>query len=296
PIVEIGKPKAQISKIKLASVLQDNITARARGTSYSRINMQTENDTVDCLQYPIEQAIDQRDIGEVGDIFPLESAAALLCESVRKRAYEKRVATLVFNRTTWAVGTTTGHDATNEWDDPDNATPYDDVNKAIEQIRLNLGGSRGNAAVMSIRTFRYLCQTKQIRDSVGGVKYQQVMSDKNGLLETQRVADLLGLDEIIVGGGVKNTANLNQTPSVSDIWDPEYCMVFRKGVPISARQINDPTLGLTFCATADGFAGSGMVLTYQEQQTDSYVVRSDEDKHEKILYTGAGYLIGNLKT
>ncbi len=104
---------------------------------------------------------------------------------------------------------------------------------------------------------------------------------------------MFGLDEILVGGAVFDSAQQNQANSMSDVWDDEYALVFRRQ---SGMDLSEPGIGRLFHWSGDGSTTFGTVESYRSEERRSNIIRVRHDVHEKLLYAEAGQLLSNITT
>ena len=114
-------------------------------------------------------------------------------------------------------------------------------------------------------------------------------------LEAQRrlLAMYFGVNQVLIGNAVYDSANKGQSFTSAQIWDDEYCLVC-----VCASNPNDlrePCIGRTFLWTTD--SPSNMVVEeYREEQTRSNVYRCRQSTDEVMVFAGAGYLLSNITT
>lgn len=287
PVANVAKKSGNFGKIPLKQLLQSGSTKRAPGGGYSRGNWTFEPSTYACEEHGWEEPIDDSEAEMYSDYFDAEQIAGLRAYSFVLRNAEQRVADAVFNATTFSSNTTA---LSNEWDDYANATPVADVEAAVQAVYA-ASGLWPNALVINRKVFRNLRLCAEIRDRIAasGAGFANRAAD---VTESQ-LAAVFDLDEIIVAGSSKNTANEGQDASVSQIWSDEYAMVCR--VPTS-QDFREPGLMRTFHWAEDGSEIGGHVETYRDETKRSDIVRVRHDVDEVMLYANAGHLLSNVTT
>jgi hypothetical protein len=119
-----------------------------------------------------------------------------------------------------------------------------DGSEPIQTIRRNCTtvgrrtGRKPNKAVLGGDVFDVLCDHPDIVDRV---KYTQ-----RGVLTQELLAELFGVDEVLVPGGVENTANEGAADDIDFIVDSTSVLL---AYAASAPAINTPTAGYTFAWT-----------------------------------------------
>lgn len=130
--------------------------------------------------------------------------------------FEFRVAELATN--TSNVGTVTT--ISSAWSDPDNSTPFTDLNTKVEQFRQRTG-LRPNTLVIPRQVASNLRANAQIRSLLFG-------SNEGGLVTADRLASLLEIERVLIPESQVNTADEQQTingsGNLNDIWGPHVWM------------------------------------------------------------------------
>lgn len=285
PVLEVAAASGIFGKIKLEQLLQNNITKRASGSGYSRGDWDFTSDSFATDENGWEEPVDDREREIYANFFDAEMIAAQRAMDMVLRNAERRIAALVFNTTTFTPTT-----ITNEWDDFTNAVPITDVN-ARRKAFFEATGLEANALIVNEQVFRNLRQCDQITDNIASSGAGD--SIVQGRISKQQLAQAFDLPNILVAGSAQNTANENQTRSISRIWSDEYAMVTRVA---ETQDIQEPCLGRTFHYGADGSDVGGTVESYRDEPVRSDIIRVRHDTHEKILYTAMGQLLDNVTT
>ena len=100
------------------------------------------------------------------------------------------------------------------------------------------------------------------------------------------------LDKVLVGNAIYDSTKKKKGFSITDIWDDEYALLIR-GTTTGGRDLREPTIGRTFLWTADSPANI-VTEQYEEPQTRSDIYRVRQYVDEAFVFTGAGYLLGNI--
>lgn len=285
PVFEVASQAGKFGRIPIEQLLQNRTTNRAPGGGYSRGNFTFTPDSYACEEHGAEEPVDDREAQMYADYFDAEQIAAMRAFDAVLTNAEKRAASLIFNATTWGSNKTA---VTNEWDDYTNATPVDDVEAAVQAVWL-ASGIWPNALVITKLAFRNLRNCAQIRDRLsGGGGYASTEASR---ITEQELARVFDLDQVIVGGSAKNTANEGQSVSIAPVWDDEYAMVCKVA---TTNDIREPCIGRTFHWAEDGSMVGGMVESYRDETVRSDIQRVRHDIDEKLLYMEAGHLLENI--
>lgn len=289
PVAEVGKQSGSFGKIPLEQLLQTRDTARAPGSGYTRGSWKFETSTYACEEHGAEEPVDDREAEMYRDYFDAEQISAARAYSAVLRNAEIRIANAVFNATTWTGSDlTTG--ITHEWDDHTNAVPIDNVEAAILKVYDN-SGLWPNTLIINRKVFRNLRQCDQVIERIesSGAGNPTKASD----VTVAMLAAVFDLDNIIVAGVSKNTADEGQTASISQIWSDEYAMVCKTAM---TNDFREPCIGRTFHWGEDGSMIGGTFESYREESVRSEIIRVRHDVDELILYPEAGHLLSNITT
>lgn len=284
PVFEAGEESGKFGKIPVEQLLQSPETRRAPGTGYGRGNWKFTTDSYACEEHGWEEPVDDREAKVYANYFDAEVVSAARALDIVLRNHEIRIATAIFNSSTW-----TPTSVTNEWDDASNATPLTDVETAVQAVHAACG-MWPNALIINRKVFRNLRNVDQIVDRV---KYQGYMDARAGNITAQAMAEAFDLDQIIIAGSSKNSANEGQSVSFANIWSDEYAMVAKIA---RTQDVREPCLGRNFHWSADGSTIGGTVETYRDESVRGNIVRVRHDVDEKVIMTECAQLLDNITT
>lgn len=296
PIQEVSEAFGNYGRFEAVELAQDaDDLERAAGGTYARFDFKFTQDNYATKEYGAEIPMDQRFMqtykyiaGQDVDIFRM--IAAGLGRDLLMLEDEQRIATAVFNSSTWAGATlTTG--VSDEWDDAANATPTTDVKAAKEKIRALFGAvmEQDLVAIMSDVVRDNLRVCADITNKVQYVRPTNQMDISDG-----DIARALGVGRLIVGSAHKPTHQQGaSSPSFARVWDDEYCMIAKLSRP-GMSGVLSPGLGRQFHWSADGSQPQGLVETYFSNERRSEIVRIRHQKVEKIEMVEAAHLLSNI--
>jgi len=287
PIFDAAVQNANFGKLAIEQLLKDVDTLRAPGGNYMRDHQRFEQDSFTTVEHGAEEPVDDRESSIYAHILDAELVAAQRARAKVLRALEQEVSAAVFNAATFTGALTTA--VTNEWDDAPNATPISDVAGAMDAARLT-GGILPNALVINWSVFNNL---RQVAEIVERIKYWGGQSPNTTDITAQALAQALGIDRVIVAGGLRNTANEAQPAALGNIWSNELAMICR--VPKS-NDLREPCMGRLFHYTGDGSTPGATVEQYRDESRRSDIIRSRMDYHAKIIYPQAAHLLSNITT
>jgi hypothetical protein len=125
-----------------------------------------------------------------------------------------------------------------QWNDP-SSTPIDDVSEQLDAVQLANGGFRPNKMVIPNNVLTVLSNHATVLDRI---KYTE-----KGIVTTDLLASLWGLDEVIVGQAVYNSAAEGQSPSMVRMMGKN-CLLLNTS-PASSDLQSTPTAGASFSWT-----------------------------------------------
>lgn len=283
PVFDVPEQSADYPVIPIESMLKVPTTRRQARGAYPRGDWEFETGTYSCEEHGWEEPVDDSEASLYRRYFDAEEVSMEIAVDHIARAHEKRVASIAQD-TSVAVGS--GNVST-EWSTASSATPRDDVKDAKESMR-QASGLMPNAGICSLKVFNNIMNTSEIKDAF---KYTSPI--EIGGMEAQRrlLAQYLGLDQVLVGGAMEDTAKKGQSFSLSDIWDDEYFSLAR--VSDGGMRLREPVLGRTFLWTEDS-PQALTVESYREDNIRSNIIRVRQNVDEAVIFSGALYVMGNI--
>jgi len=269
---------------------------RAPKAAHKRVEGEVGRITITTEEMAIEEPFDVTDADILGPD-RAEMAVAERCRNILLRATDAALSDALMTTGTFGSGFNTG--AAAAWGSASLSDPMKDVDLAREKVFLRIGAD-ANALLIS----RGL-QTKLSYDPVIRARVVASMggsAEARAALPARISEDLLsqifGL-EVIVAGGVKNSAAKGLTPVRAFIFPDNLALVFRKAE--SPDDLVSPQLGRTFVWTAgqsvqedDGIVDDlrGLTIeTYRESKIAADIVRAKNHLVQRLLLKDAGHLI-----
>lgn len=285
PVVDVNDYKGTMGLIELKQFLKEPQTGRDSKGHYQRTDYNFKDFTYETVENGIELPIDRRRAAQYREWFDFEAMSTRIALDQVLRAYELRVASLLYNATTFTSYKT---DITHEWNDWTNAVPLTDVIKA-KQSMWETTGLYPNALLCNKRQFNNLRMNTQVIDKLESGGAGETV--KPGAVTRQMLADCFDIDEIIVSDSARDSANEGQDVSIAPMWSDEYAMLARV-----ARTSNpeEACLARTIHWSEDGSQIGGTIETYYEDQSRGDVVRVRHETEEKVFYTALGHLFTNV--
>jgi hypothetical protein len=284
PVIDVAKASGNFGIIPLDQLLQHPDTTRAPGSGYSRGRFTFTPSTYATQEHGHEEPVDDAEAELYSSYFDAEQIGGLRAYDAVLRGMEVRTQAVAQSTATF-TGAKTGAAATTylaaNWA---SATPINDFETGIQAV-WNNSGLWPNAAIMSRKTFRNLRQCQQIVDRI---KYSGIVDPRAGKITPQALAEVFDIEEVIVGGEAKNTADEGQTATPASIWTDQYILIARIARTIDPRE---PCVGRIFNYDADGGSIGGTVEAYRDEPKRSEIVRVRNQTDEHLLYSAAGYLL-----
>jgi len=290
PPAPVAMQAAGFLRVKIASLLTPiEDLMRAPFSGYKRGNFLFDQESYVTQDYGAEEPVDDRQLAIYANVIKLENFATMRAVNRVLMAFENDVASAVFN-----TGTFSNAAAAVAWDTPATATPLEDIDKAREQVLLACG-SEPNSMILSSWALIKLCRTHQIQDLL---KFSGHDDPKAYVKRIPALCELLMLDQILVGRGMKNTAGEGATATPARIWDPTMAMVCHVGETDDV-EAPEPCIGRTFMWTAENAEIPGgedetpgvIVEEYREENRRGGTIRARNDRQIKIFHPEAGYLL-----
>lgn len=280
PFFKTPKRAASFSAITRETLLQDaNALREARG-NYNRINFGAKDKSFSCEEFGLEQVVDDVERALYASDFDAEDAATKVTARALMQQYEARVAAAVFNTTTWTGATLFTDVSGAPWDTAGSAVIAPTL-AAKEKVRV-LTGMVPNAMIISEMQVQNLLKNTEIKNQFPGAPLITLEMLRSSL------ASIFGLQKLIVGGAVKNSAKEGQAFSGADIWTDDYALVAcvaDEGAPLTT-----PCIGRTFLWTQDSPTDIVMEM-YREEQSRGDVVRARHHLDEVIIDPSFGHLL-----
>lgn len=289
---------ANAEKIKLAQLLKNHDTARNADGSFKKADWDFEPWNFNCIENALEGRIDRQKAKIFSRYFDAEAVSTMMTQDAIIRAQEKRIAAKVFNTTTYATAVTTvagevtvagntiaagiyknAANAGVKWSVYATSTPIYDVLLAQLQVYA-ASGLWPDTVAMTKETFKHLKQNASIIDRIKYTKDPDTMT-------TADVAAAFDIENVLVAGGTKNSADEGATATPTGIWDKTKVWVGKVAKKLDNPW--DPGIGRTFYFT--GNADENSVETYYDNARDGDIVRVRHTTDENVMYSAAGFLL-----
>lgn len=229
-----------------------------------------------CRDYGLDDFIPNDDITQAPPNFnPIGRATELLTDLILLDR-EKRTSDLVFAAGTYPSGNKDTLTSTAQWSDYTNSNPQLAMMNALDVPIM-----RPNVMVIGQAAWTVLRQHPKL------VKAYHGNSGDAGAITRQALAELLEIEEVIVGQGWINTAKPGQTATISRLWGKHTAFIHRNRLANTQR-------GLTFGLTAQyGTRIAGQIPEPKRGLRGGLTVRSGMSCKELVVASDCAYFFEN---
>lgn len=279
PLYGVRKDAATISVVKRKNLTIPD-TRHANGAAYNRVELYMDDLAYACVDHGLEGQVTDRDKEKYADDFDAEVEKTQAVKIKMLLAREKRIKDVIFNTTTWTGTALFTDNSANPWDDKE-TNIIDQVLAGREKVRQNTGVP-ANAMIIGEVTLNNMLVNTQIRDQFPGTS---IISE--ALLRAQMGA-ILGIQDLIVGQAIYNSADEGQDFVAGEIWPDDYAMIAalgEEGLPMTEPQLGRTILWKPYTSDLE------YVETYREDQTKSDIVRVEQSIDEKLFDKYFGHML-----
>ena len=208
---------------------EEGISRRSPGAPARKVNLSVGTDTYVAQNYALGAEWYIEDEVNADDILQWRETNGMLLMDRLMMDYEMRVAQIATN--TSNVGTVTT--VASAWSDPDNSSPFDDINNKLEAFRQRTG-VRANTMIIPQTVVKDLRRNAQLRSILFG--------DGGGLVTADRMAQLFDeIDQVLIPYALVNTAGeqetVNGSGTLSDVWGNDSIWLMHKN-SLSGRNVD----------------------------------------------------------
>ena len=279
----VARKAGTFSKLERASFLRRGNVKRVARANYNRDQFSATDQAYACEERGQEVPLDDSERALYANDFDAELASTRTAARRVLQEIEIDVATAIFNTTTW-TGSSLYTDVATTWATVATADVIGDVQAAKEKVR-RLTGLEPNTLIVGAANLPYLINNAAIRNSIGyaqGSEIPRVLAS---------LPAILGIERILVGKGVYNSAKEGATAVIADIWSSGYAMVAKLAMP--GEGLDTPCVGRTLVWTADSpvEAGGAVVELYRAEEQRSDIVRARVHQDELVVDASYGHLL-----
>jgi hypothetical protein len=235
---------------------------------YKEIDWTLTKESYHAEEYGLEMRIDDRERRASPSNVNLDTITVETITENLLNSREKRVADMV--RSTANVTQNVTLAGVDRWDDAAGGDPIGDIDTGQSVIQASYG-YKANAVVMGWDVWQALRRNPVIRAE---------LVDGEQLTES-RLAQLFGVERIIVGSSLYNSANLNQAATMTDMWGTDVILAY-----INPRGA-DGRPSFAYQLRVDDMA----TFRWRDVPVNCDVFRVREIQSEKLVAETLGYLI-----
>ncbi len=247
----------------------------------SRVKWVDSGDSYVCDEFALEADISWARMGNADAALRLERRRTIGLARKLKLQREKAVADDLFNVTTFS-GKTAALAAADRWD-VDTSNPVKKVSDAKETVRLACG-IEPNTLVIGAPVWAGLRNHPDITSRVAGLVRDTPASESQAALA-------LGVDKLVIGRAVYNSAIEGATVSHANLWGKYALLCYID--PIAGGDAEGVlTPATTFVCDVAGAPFS--TYTYEDQSSRSHVIQCYDCYDVVNVATAAGYLYSTV--
>ena len=283
PRVPVMKRSDLYATYNQGDFLRDEVERRTAGGEAVQLGYRTATDSYIAEEWAAAHAIDDQVRANASSPFaPEEDAVRFLTQKMLLKR-EVEFVNNYMGTGIWGTDSSGGSDFT-QWSNPA-STPIEDIHDACFDVETATS-FLPNKLVLGRQVWFDL---KNHPDIVDRVKHTS-----DGPVTTGIVARLLGLDEILVAGAVRNTAVEGMAYSGDHIVGDDALLVYS---PASAGLLQ-PAAGYTFVwnGLIGGMSNGQVVERYRDESRVSDIVRVRAAWAQKVVSSALGVFFNNCST
>lgn len=272
PIVPVDKQSDIYAVFSRADRLRRQKTNRSPGTEARRIDESVGSGTFYCANYALKKPVTLEDKSNADPLYLqnlIEGRTELVLDGLLLD-WEVRVATQVTN--TANVGSSSA--VSSAWNGA--GDPLGDVNTGVDNVQDSTG-MMPNRVTFGLSAWRSFRRDSNVRNLIFG------NNNGGGYPSTAQVADLLGVEKVLVGGAFQNTGEEGQAEALSQIWDDNVLIAYVADRP----NIERPSFAYAFRWTRPGLPN----MTVERHPYDTRIKAEEVEAgyYQDEVVTGADY-------
>lgn len=280
PVKIVAKESDKYFKFYLKDVISiPNRTQRADGAESAEISYDLETGTYQCEAYSAKDIVTDRTRKNADQpLNPDMDATRILTDAILLDR-EYRVSRIMFDTSTTFASYTAALSGGDRWDDYENSDPFAKVELAIDSVVKN-SLKMPNTMILGRDVYKKL---KHHPDILERIKYSGGPTNP-ALIDTTLLAQCFGLERVLVGSAVYNTANKGQTLSAGYVWG-KYCGIYYIEPNPGIKTVS---AGITF--RSENFT----VRKWREDSRGGDMIEVEMIDDEVVPAAGAGYVYSTV--
>lgn len=277
PRVPVGKQEFKYQKHTMADGFTVPDSAVGRKSKPNEVDFSSTEVTDSTKDYGLDDPIPQADVNNAAPGQDPLGKAVMQLTNLVLLGREVRAAGLVFDANQYAAANKITLSGTDQWSDFANSNPLSVIETGLDSCIM-----RPNLAVMGRAVWSKMRQHPRVVKAVLG------NAGDSGMVARRAVADLLEVEDILVGEGWLNTAKKGQAVNMQRVWGKHVALIYRD-------KLFDPLGSMTaFGFTAQfGTWVAGATPDKDIGLRGGQRVRSGESVKELICANDLGYFIQN---
>lgn len=257
-----------------------NDTERGAGSNSNEVTLNlTTGNPYHCNDHALRQFVTDEDRDNaVSPMNPYVDATENVVDMLMIDR-EKAVADLVTNVSNLTQNTTLS--GTDQWSDAANSDPIDDLETGMQTVHSAIGVNP-NTLILGKQVWDKL---KHHPDFLERIKYSQ-----KGIVGTDLLADLIGVEKVLVGEAFYTSSDEGQTETTSYVWGKDAVLAYI-APRVAPKMI---TLGLNYLWNGKTMKVERMRGTDEEDRKGAYVRAGDWYYDDNIVAADAGYLLKSV--
>lgn len=278
PVVTVDKQSDRYAVFSRADAYRTENDKRSPGGEANKISRSVSSDTYFSNNYALKYPVTLEDRENADPIYRqnlINDAAGYVSRKLAL-GWEVRVRDLCF--TTANVGSSAG--VNSAWSDPANSNPIGDITTALDNVQ-DTTGTRPNRLVFGLAAWRSLRRNNQILNRIFGT------NNGGGFPSVAQVANLLEVEQILVGQAYYNSAEEGLAESLSPLWGDSMLAYYAPGAP--SRDL--PSFMYSFRWAVPGLPNMQAERHPFDPKTKSEEVEVGYYQDEKITGSEYGFLL-----
>jgi len=256
---------------------------RAPRTESREIPWTVTEDSYACEEYALHDLIDDRDLKYYASAMDAKVESVEMLTDMILLGWEKRIADIAFSKTYITNNITlTGGTGLKYWSDTTNGDPLGDIDTGKDAVAALIGRDP-NTMILGNEAW---LQLKNHPDVIDRVKHVGL-----GVASAAKIAELIGMENIIIGKTLYNSTPKKATPTLTRLWGDNCLIAYIEPKPGRKK----PSLGYTFKCKLKASGQMYEVRIAREEKKHSDWVEAGTFQDEKLTSADCGYLIYNCK-
>jgi hypothetical protein len=279
PRVGVDTPSFLYSIFNKGDMFTVPDTKVGRTSEVNQVDWNATQGTASVEDHALDEIVPRRDqviASSYGSPIDPKAIATEQVSNLLALGREQRAANLVFNPATYAAANTTTLTSTAQWSDFTNSDPLTAILNAMDGMLVKPNQFViGELVATKLRTHPKILQAWHGNNGA------------YGNVPLSFLAELIGVDEVLVGQSYANSVAKGQTPALNRLWGKHAALLYKAPVSVSES-------APTFAITAQwGIRITGEYFDFKKGMRGSDIVRVGESVKEVVLANDLGYFFQN---